>query len=148
MDVGLKMTGCRVCSTEESAQGTWVSMASTPCPACPSQPEERTQTSHQCGQSEKWQAPRCGQIGRSQSPHSLCQAPSDIKALTPVQGSGPAAVLPRLYWGHRGFSGRYRCRTLSLCQSTPLAYHGGLAMPHGSQWHLALSSRPPGGCGM
>lgn len=111
MDVGLKMTGCRVCSTEESAQGTWVSMASVPCPACPPQPEERTQTSHQCGQSEKWQAPRCGQIGRSQSPHSLCQAPSDIKALTPVQGSGPAAVLPRLYWGHRGFSGRYRCRT-------------------------------------
>lgn len=145
--MGLRMTAFRVCSTEGSAQGTWVSVASAPCPACPAQPEERTRTSHQCGQSEKWEAPRCGQIGRSRSPRSLCQAPSDIKTLTPVQGSCPAAVSPHLYWGHRGFNGHYRCRTLSFFQTTPLTYHGGPAMLHGNQWHLALSSRPPGGCG-
>lgn len=110
--MGLKMTGCRVCSTEESAQGTWISMASVPSPPCPSQSEGRNQTSHQCGQSEKWQAPHCGHRGRSQSPHSPCPAPSDIKILTPVQDSGPAAVLSHLYWGNRGFSGPYRCRTV------------------------------------
>lgn len=39
--MGLRMTAFRVCSTEGSAQGTWVSMASAPCPACPAQPEEK-----------------------------------------------------------------------------------------------------------
>lgn len=105
MDVGLKMMGCSVCSTEEAAQGTRVSVASAPCPAYPTQPEKGTQTSHPCGQSEKQQAPRCDQIGRSQSPHSPCQAPSDLKTLTPVQASGPAAVSSHLYGDTEGSVG-------------------------------------------
>lgn len=110
-------------------QGTWVSGASIPCHACPAQPEKGSQTPHRCGQSEKRQAPRCGQIGHSRSPHSPCQAPSDLETLTPVQGSGPAAGLAHLYGYTEGSVGLIDVRIdnfvssrLSLTTEVPPCY--------------------------
>lgn len=47
--MGLRMMGRSVCSTEEAAQGTWVSVA--PCTlSCPASLKKGpAQTSHQCG---------------------------------------------------------------------------------------------------
>lgn len=96
MDVGPRMTGRRVCSTDVSAQGTW-DVSGPLCPASlPTQPEGSTQPSHQCGQSGRWPARRSGQAGHSRSPHSRCQAAGPAATLTPAQGPAPAAAWPHL----------------------------------------------------